>query len=262
MLLDATGHATNQDIAKLIIEKGLAYLIALAVVVLGSSYLFVLIYRRFVRLRTQHKAEVVANGEVRERIIEKQRCQVCRLDETKSADQLAKHPLFSTIDYLLVTMVPRMPIIEPGRRLIFQDFLEIKLRKIKERFQKWLIEEIDELHEKDQELLKIEFVEVVTAIVREYEAEALRVGIPDVAVHAFAEWHKHRVAHLQREIELVMDSDWISSNVERVGYLFTVAEQITKATILDVEFAVGDLNGSLTGKTYRGVIVGPCPTRR
>lgn len=253
-MLFLTVPTSKEDLVKMVIERGILFIIAIAAIGLAGFWAFTKIYRMYKKAKVDPVATQV-------RIIERPRCSICTLDQSRGPEDLAKHSLFSTIDFLMVAVIPRLPVRELGRQLIFRDFLEIKIRCVKAGFQTWMMQHLDEIVEMDQDKLRNDLMTVITDIVRNYESEATRVQIPQIAIARFREWHSPRMDLLQREVDMVMTSDWISTNVERIGYLFTVIEQIIRGTLLDAEGTLHALNGELTGQVYRGVMVGPCIKR-
>lgn len=191
------------------------------------------------------------------------KCAQCAFsDEYRAPGDLMGHRLFGYLRLAIASRIPNLPISDPGRKLVFQDLLAAKFRIVSEHYSEWLKQRIPDLPSMHADVLASEQMALVGAIVEAYEAEATRIGIPQVVIDRFRFWNGPRIEHLRSEIALVCESEWIEGPTERMGYLLSVVEQIMKATIFDAEKTLTNLNGSLTGLSYRGVLIGGCPPRR
>ncbi len=190
------------------------------------------------------------------------KCAECVLgDEFRRPEDLVAHRLFGYMRLALVTRIPNLPISDPGRRLVFTDLLEIIFQVVSSKYLEWLRRNIKLIHDMRTDALASEQLSLVGEIVEEYERQAENYGIPAVVLDRFRYWNGPRLEHLRAEITLVCESEWIDGSTERIGYLLSVVEQLMKATMFDAERTLTNLNGSLTGINYKGVMVGPCTTR-
>lgn len=190
------------------------------------------------------------------------KCEECVLaDEFRRPEDLVAHRLFGYMRLALVTRIPNLPITDPGRRLVFTDLLDIIFHVVSSKYLEWLRRNLRMIHDMRPDVLASEQLSLVGEIVEEYERQAENYGIPSVVLSRFRFWNGPRLEHLRAEITLVCESEWIDGSTERMGYLLSVVEQLMKATMFDAERTLTNLNGSLTGLTYKGVAVGPCDLR-
>jgi hypothetical protein len=190
-------------------------------------------------------------------------CEGCVFaDDFRSPNELIGHRLFGYVRLARASLIPNLPILDPGRKLLFTDLLDARFRIVTECYIQWLKANLATMEDMRADSLASEQLALVGAIVEGFEAEARRLGAPDVVLERMRYWEGPRIGHLRSEIQLVCESEWLSDSSQRLGFILSVVEQIVKATVLDAERTLGSLNGKLTGFVYRGVVIGPCDPRR
>jgi hypothetical protein len=183
-------------------------------------------------------------------------------DDFRSPNELIGHRLFGYVRLARASMIPDLPIPDPGRKKLFTDLLDARFKIVTEAYLQWLKVNLPALEDMRADTLASEQLALAGAIVERFEAEARRMGAPDVVLERMRYWEGPRIGHLRSEIQLVCESEWLSDSSQRLGFILSVVEQIMKATVLDAERTLGSLNGKLTGLTYAGFTIGPCALRR
>lgn len=189
-------------------------------------------------------------------------CDGCAFaDDLRSPQELIGHRLFGYIRLARASLLPNLPVPDPGRRALFLDLLDARFRIVSESYLQWLKVNLPVLEAMRADTLASEQLALVGSIVEAFEAEAKRLGVPSIVMERLRYWEGPRIGHLRSEIQLVCESEWIADSPQRLGFILSVVEQLMKATVLDAERTLGSLNGQLTGIAYRGYIVGPCSPR-
>jgi hypothetical protein len=183
-------------------------------------------------------------------------------DDFRSPNELIGHRLFGYVRLARASLIPNLPISDPGRKKLFSDLLDARFRIVTECYIQWLKANLPILEDMRADTLASEQLALVGSIVEGFEAEARRLSAPEVVVERMRHWEGPRIGHLRSEIQLVCESEWLSDSSQRLGFILSVVEQIMKATVLDAERTLGSLNGKLTGLTYQGVVIGPCDSKR
>ena len=242
--------------AKSLTEQGVMFALSLLVVWALAMGVFILTKWALAKIKKD------ADAPKAPRYGEGWRCRDCLYaEELRDPKDLVQHRLFGFLRLARAVMIPNLPIPDAGRRAVFQDLQDIKFRVVGEMLLGWLRDNLDALPEMAGDTLCSECLGLIGRIVESYEGEATAKGIPAVVLTRFRQWHGARIVHLQSEIRLVCESEWISSPTERVGFILSIFEQVMKATVLDAERTQASLNGSLTGLVYRGITLGPCQPR-
>jgi hypothetical protein len=187
-------------------------------------------------------------------------CQDCSFNNWRDPQDLLKHSIFGYIRLCRAVSIPNLPVTDPGRKMVSEDLLDLKFRIVSESILEWLKNHSSHLSTMGGEELCSELLSLLASIFERYEQEGEAIGIPAEVLECFRHWQSKRVLYLQGEISLVTDSEWIHDPVHRVGFALSAFEYVLRATLLDAEATLTSLNGALTGKTYRGVILGP-PSR-
>lgn len=199
------------------------------------------------------------NGKIEEG---KNDCSKCAYTtEARTPQDLLNHRIFSTIRNARIVRIPHLPIREVGRRMVFRDLLDVKFRAVATHFNGWITAHLKDLEDMTADHIGAEMMVLIATIVESYETECKRMGIPEVAMTSFSIWHLPRVNQLQSEVKLICESGWISDEVERVGVILSMVDQVMRMTVFDAEKAMDSLNGTLTGKEYKGFTIGDCPRR-
>ena len=190
-------------------------------------------------------------------------CEGCVFaDDFRSPDELIGHRLFGYVRLARASLIPNLPINDPGRKKLFTDLLDARFRIVTEAYIQWLKLNLTHLEDMRADTLASEQLALVGAIVEGFEAEVRRLKAPEIVLERMRYWEGPRIGHLRSEIQLVCESEWLSDSSQRLGFILSVVEQIMKATVLDAERTLGSLNGKLTGFTYQGLPIGPCDPKR
>lgn len=178
--------------------------------------------------------------------------------DLKKASDLTNHQLFGNIRALKITTIPSLNIKDPGRRLVFQDLLTTKLTTIAAQWDLWLQQNLSKVNEDhlDGQFLFNAMMSLIADIVTSYEGDCRRMGLPEEAISAFHSFHNDAIYDLCEDIKGTCHSDWIIDSTQRVGLIMSHFEAAVIRALTDCETAQAKLNGSLTGKVYRGFTCG------
>ena len=173
---------------------------------------------------------------------------------------LRHHQMFGTIRALRTINIPGLVIPDPARKLIFQDMLLTRYSLVATFWDKWLLDNNDKLlaEEIDGEDLNSEMLTLVTSILDAYDTACKQQGIPSEALVSFRNWSEDSLRALLGNLSSTSHSAWVVGSTQRVGLCMSYFESAMSRTLIDGENALAHLNGSLTGKSYRGLVCGPC----
>lgn len=243
------------EAARKIMENGVLLGIATLAIIAGlvAMWAFVLWWKKKIEL----------SGKPPEPAPTPDRCANCDfMQEFRSIPELSQHRVFGLIRYGVAFKIPSLPIMEAGRKLVFTDLLTVKLRAIESALTEWLKVHHDDIDDLSPDALQGSMMSMIVDIIEDYESELRRMGMPFVVLDVFRQWHGSRVEYLREECTLICESEWINTNVERIGMCFSMIEHVIRTTLLDAEMTMNNLNGQLTGKVYKGVTIGECPPRK
>jgi hypothetical protein len=243
------------DFPTLNFEKGITFVLAqlMLIFVAGAIFLGILLAKKWIEewfFPKKKSAPIDPSSMI---------CQGCALIDYKSVNDLYRHSIFAFIRLARAVSIPNLPISDPGRKLVFEDLLDIKFRIVEDSLTEWIRDHTATLPKMPGAEMSARLVSLLARIIETYEEECLDRGIPVEVIEKFRFWHGKRVCLLQEEIEMVCGSEWISDAIHRVGFCLSVLEMILRSTTLDAEQALVSLNGSLCGKKYKGLLLGsPC----
>lgn len=133
-----------------------------------------------------------------------------------------------------------------GRTEIFRDMLAIKF-EIREEAMTWLQEGVtyDNILEKN--------CCAIDKIVDGYNKERRAMGIPHVVIDKFNEWHSPHASSLAKDIEDIISGNSFSGVKEMMHAILYLHTYILVLTFRDAEKTLWELNGQLSGQTYKGI---------
>lgn len=150
--------------------------------------------------------------------------------------ELAKHPLFERLRYLREIVVPRIDVGHELKTVCARKFLAIKLDTFERGMKAWAANP-EPMHSGD-------VVGVITSLVREYEEQALRSGVPEIYVQRFARHHMPVVESTIDALASIANSGMYSEKEKQAAALDILLYAFT-LTIYSAEEAISSLNGQL-----------------
>lgn len=159
------------------------------------------------------------------------------------------HPYFDKIDAIKNIKLSITKIGGPVRTKIFRDvlkiFYEVQVDITKELLDKNIVLK-DFLHENEKALNDV--VTVSTIKMREY-------GIPEIVISKFWEWNYKRHEYIASTLSDIDSSAVFSTIVEKQYAALNLYQSSAYFILIDAEKTLKNLNGDLTGTTYRGELI-------
>lgn len=159
------------------------------------------------------------------------------------------HAFFSTAERLINYHIPRMRISsDPARNTLFRDMLIKKLTIWRKSMLDFVARDFYSL--KTFEIKEL-FAETLREIITGYEADWKAEGVPTPVINKFAEWHSPRVESLSGSATGVFDGKSFTTPNEMLNATLCLQNALLVETVIDAERTLGDLNGELSGLTYK-----------
>lgn len=172
------------------------------------------------------------------------------IDDCQQIDRpIGEHPFFISI----LDMIRKTPYsIDFGglvRTKMFSDMFITKSNIVFSRMKQFI-----ELDFKDDIDWYNALTQIILDITYEYELSWIKAGVPDIAIQRFNVWHSKRVELIKSEIKSIYEMKGCD-NYEKTYAVLDLLMFIMRMTLVDLSKAAWELNGSLTGKTYKGQII-------
>lgn len=164
-----------------------------------------------------------------------------------------KELLLSKLDYWIKFKIPNLKMQDPGRQLIFRDILKFKFSCFQDYVTKVNERITDNMSGNE---VFHEIVHTFNETVDAYEKMAIEHGVPEVVMVKYGEWQLRSYEYTIRAAELICLSNGYGNNTSRLHATFSLVTAMMELTIAEAEKTLTDLNGQLTGTSYRGVVCG------
>jgi len=176
----------------------------------------------------------------------------------KSAD-LNKHPAFHQMESYIAVKIPGMIFEDNGRNEVFKDMLTIMFKSYIDMMRKVISDSFDTKNDavfasNDDFIQKLSNYAVQT--IKEYENQWRHSAIPLICITKFNEWHSNKRDILFTDIQTIANSSFHETYNEKVAAFFDLVFMVLNISILDAEYILKNLNGELSGQTYKGIIIG------
>lgn len=161
--------------------------------------------------------------------------------------------LLSRLDYLINFRINKLKLTDPGREVIFRDLLIIKFRfllEYSETLQEFISEDMD-----TREMFRV-IISRFNDAIDKYETEAVNSGIPRAVIIKYAEWRTGSYDYMLRCTKMIVMCDTGMSTDNKLDSIYSILNAMLDITIIEAERGLSELNGSLTGIEYKGVICG------
>lgn len=160
------------------------------------------------------------------------------------------HEIFYKIRRYVDIAIPNMNMKSPVRTKMFRDMLMIKLTVIDRNLKELLLNKtLTNENMLNQNLLTLE------KIVKEYQTEWKESGIPETVSIKFEEWHMSKTMLLYDSIKQICECQVIDTPVEEMYSILNIYLAVVNLTIVDAEKTLTTLNGTLSGKEYKGEVI-------
>lgn len=178
-------------------------------------------------------------------------------ESATTTEDLRLHPLWLYIDTSLLTTLRNLPVKEPGRKLVAQDFLQIKFKAVRDALRPIALQ--DDLRDLSGTELAGQIITALNKAIVAYEDEAAATRIPSLFLQRFQALHSPEVIRLQEHIEYLAVSDWLPDNFVKMAVILQEVQSVLRRTVLDCERTLGTINGQLNGYVYRGITIQSVP---
>jgi hypothetical protein len=165
----------------------------------------------------------------------------------------SSHIFFQKVDYILRYKLPEITLkfrgqYCEGRTRLFRDMLQIKFKSWRDHVRK-ACDKSKNYPTNNQ--VGQEFLKTVVDLVNEYEKQWEQDGIPPKVIQKFHKWHDNHAQIFIEAIENITGGSSFSSKKEVINAILEIGNAMLLLTILDAEKTLGDLNGELSGMTYK-----------
>lgn len=166
-----------------------------------------------------------------------------------------KHAFFQKIDYILRYKLPEIKLNYKGqycegRTAMFSDMLKTKFELWRDMITKICGMDYESMTSTDIRLL---FTQETIDLVNQYETLWQQNGVPKVVVSKFHEWHDNHAEMFLGTIDSITSGACFGSPREIINAILEMNMLMVLLTLLDAEKTLGDLNGELSGLTYKGL---------
>lgn len=167
-----------------------------------------------------------------------------------SKGDLRKSDFFNRMDEMLLYKVPMIRMKCRGREKIFKDMLRVKLKFWKDGAYE-MIDAIPKMKD-SEDFIKLN-KDIMLKVVESYEAEWIKMGIPEKAIENFRYWHEAKIHQVKNAILTIGYSSIIDSYEEKTAEIMYIYSSLLGVTVADVEKVLKDANGELSGKKYKNI---------
>ena len=164
------------------------------------------------------------------------------------------HIFFQKIDYLITYKIPQITLKYKdkecfGRTLIFQEMLKTKF-VVWKSYIKTICEKDWKQMSNDE--IRTTFLKALVELVHDYETQWEKDGIPKIVITKFHKWHDNHAQMLMESIENISRGTSFGSKKEIMNAILEVNNTMLILTILDAEKTLGEMDGELSGLTFKG----------
>lgn len=161
--------------------------------------------------------------------------------------------LNSKLVYWIELKIPSFELNEKVRTSILTDMLLIKFNLFKSKLALMETSDIDDISSNQ---LYNRIIKCLADITTEFDNKIRVEGIPEIVISRYNERHKKTYDYFLLTLESLILSDVYDSNKCRLDVFHLLLIGYLQTIILDVEQILSTLNGSLSGKYYKGRIIG------
>ena len=241
------------EIIKLIIEgfekHGFWYILQLIVLglIIGAFVLtFLWVKKKFTKEKQDNNVSVTVN-------IDHDKADEYEEENTEhSWTELMNHSFFRTVKQMINYEIQHIDIKERLRRAIFRDFLLIKFTVIHDRIKNFIT--AGNMDSMSSELFHNKLHSLITEIIQDYEALAIKETIPDIVIAKFNGWHRDKAAIVYKFVDDICEADdWYVSNTVKFYSFLNQMTSILDLTLIDARKTLVHLNGELDAVVYKEI---------
>lgn len=166
-----------------------------------------------------------------------------------------KHAFFQKVDYILRYKLTEIRLnyqntYNEGRTTMFREMLKTKFEVWRDNVLKVCMMDYEHMSNAD---IKQAFTQATLDLVNQYETKWQQDGIPKIVIDKFHQWHDNHAEMFMETIDSITSGSCFGSAREIVNAILEMNMLMILLTLLDAERTLGDLNGELTGLTYKGL---------
>lgn len=161
---------------------------------------------------------------------------------------IKNHIFFNKIDYFLDYKISRACFGCKGRSLVFKDMLTIM-------FKHWKIFGLKVANfkytGKDCSKVSKFILSSMNSCINDYEKEWRENNIPEIVINKFNAWHNKKISFVGESVLLMANTSLFDTCNEKIANILSTYMVILSLVMLDVENVLKDINGELSGITYK-----------
>ena len=159
----------------------------------------------------------------------------------KEPCDLTEHTFFSNINYWVNIGIDKIPINNPIKKRVVSKFLKIKFLS----YDKHLKEFIKKTLTITKECDIVEIQNLLINIVKDYEDEINKKGIPDIFIEKFKKLHENNLQIIFDAIGSICTSKFYDSLHEKMAAILDILLFSFRVTFTDVEQTINEINGEI-----------------
>ena len=186
--------------------------------------------------------------------LERENALILNTEKTLDWATLRSNPFFVNMNHWIYFKIPNTNFGDAGRDLMIKDLLSILYTE----FRDGLISVVD--NEKHKTLNSDEFqasmVKILSKGMHEFVRKSTEVEIPKPLINLFTEYHEPNIEYIKVAIEGLCCSSYHQTNTEKLIGILNIYSASFEITLSHGERALKNLNGQLTGQSYKGLVAG------
>jgi len=159
----------------------------------------------------------------------------------KEQSDLNEHIFFSNINYWVNIGIDKIPITNPIKKRVVSKFLKIKFLSYDKHLKDFIKKTVNTTKECDI----VEIQNLLIEIVKDYEDEINKKGIPDIFIEKFKKIHENNLQIIFDAIGSICTSKFYESLYEKMAAILDILLFSFRVTFTDVEKTVNELNGEI-----------------
>jgi len=153
-----------------------------------------------------------------------------------------EHIFFYNINYWVNIGIDKIPITNPIKKRVVSKFLKIKFLSYDRHLKHFINNKIGN---NTRECDIVEMQNLLIEIVKDYEDEIKKKGIPEIFIEKFKKLHESNLQIIFDAIGSICTSKFYDSLQEKMAAILDVLLFSFRVTFTDVEQTINELNGEI-----------------
>jgi hypothetical protein len=177
------------------------------------------------------------------------------VSEIVSTETLESNLFFATAQHRMMIEIPSLDLIasKPIRERVFKDLLIISFQAMYD-LMRVLVSNKTLVTDSSNKWIET-VSQVVNSIMIVTEENARKAGIPEVVIKKYSRWYGERIDKLHEYVFLLGASQLYHTNILKTNVFLMMIDLLLVSTLGDVENVIGEINGELTGLSYKGFTI-------